>query len=233
MSSPEPSSWDGERCAGSALVIVLLALLLLSAVGSAMVVLTMADTLAASNQRDARAALYAAEWALEQAAGEVVRMPDLNVVLAGLARSARVDGPPSGVRRVPGGRLILLEELSNVANCGQPAACPPASLVAVTADRPWGANNPQWQLFSHGPTAGASPAFPAYTAVLVADDPAETDGDPTRDGAPGTDGAGTLLLRAFAWGPAGSRRIVQATVERRTAPTGAVAPGFVSWWPVQ
>src|SRR5512133_1651577 len=99
MSSPDRCNWPGDPCAGSALVIVLLALLLLSALGSALIVLSTADTLAASNQRDARVALYAAESALEHAASEVVRMPDLDAVLAGLARSSRVDGPPSGARR--------------------------------------------------------------------------------------------------------------------------------------
>jgi hypothetical protein len=56
----EPPGQDVSRRAGSALVVVLLALLLVSALGAAMVVLATADTLAAANQRDARVILYAA-----------------------------------------------------------------------------------------------------------------------------------------------------------------------------
>ena len=105
---------SGRR--GSALVIVLLALLLLSAIGAAMVVLSTTDTLAAANQRDARAVLYAAESAVELAADELVAP-------RGLERRprrrrdgpSRVDGPPSGARQLPDGRSVLLEALPNLA----------------------------------------------------------------------------------------------------------------------
>ncbi len=217
---------------GSALVIVLLALLLLSAIGGAMLALATADTMAAANQRDARVAMYAAEAAIELAADEIVRLPDWSAVLAGAVRSQRVDGAPSGVRRMPGGRLVDLEEVANLANCGVATPCSAASLAAVTSDRPWGANNPHWRLFAYGAPGGASPSVSAYTIVMVADDPMESDGDPDRDAAAGSPGSGVILLRAEAYGPAGSRRIIEAAVAKVVAPGGAVAPKFLSWWPI-
>jgi type II secretory pathway pseudopilin PulG len=219
-------------CSGSALVIVLLALLLISALGAAMVILATADTLAATNQRDARIALYAAESAVELAADEVVRVPDWGAVLSGAVRSSRVDGSPSGPRRMPDGRVTLLEELPNLANCGMPATCTEASLTAVTGDRPWGANNPRWRLFAYGAAGGAPPSLPVYTVVLVADDPMESDGRPDLDAPSGAPGSGVLMFRAEAFGPAGSHRIIQAVVERAVAGGGAVAPRFLSWWTV-
>jgi hypothetical protein len=239
---PKPGSANSPRavrctgmCAGrsgSALVLVLLALLLLSALGAAMAVLSTADTLAASNQRDARAVLYAAESAVELAADELVRIADWSGVLSGTVRSARVDGPPFGTRTLPDGGVIRLEEAPHVASCGQPVPCTEALLRAVTGDRPWGANNPRWRLFAYGAAGGGPPAPSVYTVVLVADDPLESDGDPGCDATPGTPGAGLLLLRAEAFGPAGARRTVQATVERTVAGSGAVAPRFLTWWTV-
>jgi hypothetical protein len=217
---------------GSALVIVLLALLLLSALAAAMLVLSTADTLASANQRDARAVLYAAESAVELAADEVVRMPDWDAILSGDARSARSDGPPSGARTLPDGRVLRLDEYPHLANCGRPTSCTAAQLAAPTGDRPWADNNPRWRVFFSGPTGGPPPAIPAYTVVLVGDDPTESDGDPDRDAESGGPGAGILLLRAEAFGPSGARRTVQAAVERAVATSGAVAPRFLHWFTV-
>jgi hypothetical protein len=223
---------EGGGRRGSALVVVLLALVLLSAIGASMVLLSTTDTLAAANQRDARGVLYAAESAIELAADELVHLADWNAVLEGTVRSARVDGPPSGARQLPDGRSVLLEELPNLAGCGRPTPCSPAQLATPSDERPWGVNNPRWRLFAHRLEAAGPPAFPVYTVVLVGDDPMEQDGDPERDGAPGSPGADVLVLRADAFGPSGSRRTVQAVVERIRAPSGAVAPRFLTWFPV-
>ena len=56
--------------------------------------------------------------------------------------------------------------------------------------------------------------------VLVGDDPSETDGDPLTDGIGGTNpGSGVVALRAEAFGPHGTHRIIEATVAR-TVSTG-------------
>jgi hypothetical protein len=47
-----------------------------------------------------------------------------------------------------------------------------------------------------------------YVAVWVADDPAETDNDPTADT------NGTLTLHAEAYGPGGTHKVIEVTVAR-------------------
>jgi hypothetical protein len=68
----------------------------------------------------------------------------------------------------------------------------------------------------------------------VADDPAETDGDPLVDGSSGNPGAGVLVLRAEAFGPGGSRAAVELTLARLDASELAADPRLlgtrvVSW----
>jgi hypothetical protein len=215
--------------AGSALVITLLAILLLSALGTAMVMVTTLDSRAAANQRDALAAAYAAEGALERAARELAAATDWDPILAGEVQSSQVDGAPLGARVVPDGGTIVLETVPNLASCGGPSACSTAALDAVTAERPWGRNNPRWRLFAYGPFPPAASPPSAYVVVLVADDPAETDDDPSRDGAPATAGHGVALMRAEAFGPGGSRRSVEATVRRVVGASGLAAPRILSW----
>jgi hypothetical protein len=95
-----------------------------------------------------------------------------------------VDGPPSGTRTLADGALLDLGEVLNMANCAKPTVCSGADMDAVTTERPWGANNPRWQLFAYqwlndfAPTGAINSPF--YVTVMVGDDPSETDGDPRR-----------------------------------------------------
>ena len=86
-------------------------------------------------------------------------------------------------------------------------------------DRPWGSRNPRWRLFSWGNLESAGPGLPIYVVALVADDPAETDDDPWRDGVrtgPGLNpGAGVLLVRAEGFGRRGAHRVIEGMVVRR------------------
>lgn len=226
----ERCKWAGRSAAGSALVIVLMAVLLVSALGLAMVLLATADTLAASNQRDARVALYAAEGGIERAASELMGLPDWDGVLSGAVTSTRADGPPTGARRLPGGGTVVLEQVANLANCGSAAACSAPALEASTNDRLWGRNNPRWRPFLYGLTGAGGPEPGVYVVVLVGDDPSETDDDPERDGrAPGNPGAGIALLRAEAFGPCGARRIVEVAVSRAAPTPGSAAPRVLAW----
>jgi len=211
-------------------VLVLVAMLLLSAVGLTTMLLATADTQASANQRDAAVALYAAEAGLELAASELAGVSDWDAVLSGYATSVFADGPPSGSRTLPGGGTIRLEEIASLATCGTSAGCSVAAREAVTADRPWGANNPNWRPYRHGRLSPGGPAEEIYIVVLVGDDPAENDGNPERDGlAPGNAGAGALMLRAKAFGPGPSRRSVEGTMARVAVPGGAFAPRFLIW----
>jgi hypothetical protein len=228
MSCLAPCRPDADGSGGSALIIVLMGMLLLSALSLATVLVATVDTLAASNQRDARVALYAAEFSIERAASELVGRPDWDAVLSGAVTSAIVDGPASGPRVLADGRTIHLEQIANLANCGAAAGCSAAARAAVTEDRPWGLNNPHWRPYGYGFTNAGGRAV--YVVVLVADDPSENDDDPDRDGVPpGNPGAGVILLRAEAFGPGESRRSVEVTVARVTYAAGLAAPRLLSW----
>jgi hypothetical protein len=221
---------DADRTSGSAVVLVLVGMVLLSAVGLATALLATADTQAAANQRDAAVALYAAEAGLELAASELAGVSDWDGVLSGNPTSVFADGPPSGSRTLPGGGTIRLEEIASLATCGASVGCSVAARQAATADRPWGANNPNWRPYRYGRLSPGGSAGDIYIVVLVGDDPAENDGNPERDGlAPGNAGAGALMLRAEAFGPGLSRRSVEAAMVRVSVPGGAFAPRFLSW----
>jgi hypothetical protein len=54
-----------------------------------------------------------------------------------------------------------------------------------------------------------------YVVVWVADDPSENDGNPLMDGTAATNpGSGVLAMRAEAFGPSGTHRVIEATVAR-------------------
>lgn len=209
---------------GAALVLALLAGLLLSAIGTSLVVLTSADVLIADNAGASTEAFDAAEGALERVLAELQAAPDLTSVLSGAVASRFVDGAPEGVRMLPGGLRVDLAEVVNEANCHNPARCTETSITAKSRDRPWGARNPRWRPLAYGPLDGAGTnGIPIlYLVVLVADDPADDDGDPWLDGgvaaaAPAgglNPGAGVLLVRAEAFGRRSARRVVEAVIRR-------------------
>ncbi len=231
MSCHARSTSGADREDGSALIVVLVGMSFLLALTAAAVLLASSDLLAASRQRDATIALSAAEAALELAAADLVETPDWTLVLSGAIASPRIDGPASTPRISLGGQSLAPEQVANLATCGTSAACSASACAAVTAERPWGTNNPRWRTYAHAPVDSATPGQAAtYVVVLVGDDPAENDGDPERDGvAPGNPGAGIVLLRAEAFGPSGTRRVVEAAVARVTLASGVALPRFLSW----
>ena len=88
-----------------------------------------------------------------------------------------------------------------------------------TEERPWGANNPRWQLFAYGPVNDLLPTATLnsqmYVVVWVADDPSENDDDPAKDGNVATNaGMGVITLRAIAYGNGGVSRIIDVTLSR-------------------
>lgn len=203
---------------GTALLVVLLTMLLLSALALALVLAAISEVLASGNARSSRAVFYAADAGIERVLPDLQHAPDWDLVLSGVLTSGFTDGPPGGARAVPGGPAIVLEEVVNLANCGDRAACSEADLAAVTEDRPWGADNPRWRLFAWGPYSALTGEEPsAYLVVLVADDPLDGDGDPARDGRGTSPGRGVLLLRAQAYGSGGASRAIEATVARTGA----------------
>jgi ketosteroid isomerase-like protein len=155
--------------------------------------------------------------------------PVFGIFPGSLAQSTFVDGSPFGTRLLNGVPLDL-PQLVTLASCHKATTCSGAEMDAVTAERPWGANNPRWRLYAYGEVKNAvrdaTVDSPYYVVVLVGDDPSETDDDPSDDGGgPDNPGAGVLLLRAQAFGP----RSAHKTIEIAIARTGGGRVRLLSW----
>jgi hypothetical protein len=225
---------DLEKDDGMALLVALAILLIISALSSALILWTTTEAQVARGFGLGVEGRYAAVAAAERALVDLAASTDWNAVLDGSLRSTFTDGAPTGTRRLSDGVAIDLDAVRNLANCAHAWPCSEAELVAFSSERPWGANNPRWQLFAYGPLGdivGPSSRSPFYLVVLVADDPSERDGDPLRDAVdPTNPGAGIIQLRGEAFGPRGSHREVAVTVARAVAPGPAgAALRLISW----
>ena len=185
---------------GTALIVALMAMMLLTALGAAVVMVSRTETAIANNYRNSQEALYAADAAIDRVVQDLLMVPRWNDMLAGTTTSSFIDGSPGIAKTLPGGGTITLTSAT-------------AELQAITdAADEWGANDPQWKLFAWGPLSeiggDVSIDSPMYVAVWVADDPAETDDDPL------SDSNGTLTLHAVAVGPSGTRKVIEVTVAR-------------------
>jgi hypothetical protein len=204
---------------GTALVIALMSMMLLTALGAAVVMVTNTETMIANNHRNSQEAVYAADAVVERVVQDLLMVPRWNDVLAGTVQSSFIDGAMAANKTLPGGGTILL-------CCGTNTAT--AQLQADTDSlNLWGGNNPQWKLFAWGPLSELLPDSridsPYYVSVWVADDPA--DAPPDAQGNPGSipdnnalsDANGTLTLHAEAIGPTGTRKVVEVTVARTSS----------------
>jgi hypothetical protein len=198
---------------GIALIAVLLVASLVFVVGVGLALMLTIGQLVARNHREAAALVAAADGALDLVADALVAA-DWQAVLAG-AVASQSDGAPTGVRHVDGDVIDLAAE-TNRQNCGRSSGCTVADRTAITTERPWGANNPYWQLYLFGPLASFGEfrvASGIYLLVWVADDGRETDGRPDVDGG-NTTGRHVLRARAMAVGRDGGRRFVDAELVR-------------------
>ena len=188
---------------GTALIIALMAMMLLTALGAAVVMVSNTETHIASNYRNSQEALYAADAAVERVVQDLLMVPRWNDILNGTANSSFVDGSSAVRKTLPGGGTMTL------------TAATTQLQNDTDAINLWGANGPQWSLFAWGPMNDMLPTqiidSPMYVAVWVADDPAETDGNPLADT------NGVLTLHAEAIGPSGTRKIVEVTVARTSS----------------
>ena len=185
---------------GTALIIALMAMMLITALGAATVMVSRTETAIANNYRNSQEALYAADAAIERVVQDLLMVPRWNDILSGVATSGFIDGAAGATKTLPSGGKITLT-----------AATAELQSETDTANL-WGANNPQWRLFAWGPLADiandTSIDSSMYVAVWVADDPSEIDGNPAADV------NGTLTLHALALGPSGTRKVIEVTVAR-------------------
>ena len=197
---------------GAALVLALIFAVLVGAVGAAVVVTSRTETLLAASFRDARQALYTAEGALGLTIQDLSAQPDWSVVLTGAVQGSFTDGAALGARTLPGGSSIVL--------CCGASSLTGAVQLRADAGRSWGTDTPQWVIFEWGRArdwlAAGESHTPLYVIVWVADDPADSDGNPAADN------NGMVQIHAQALGPAGIRRAVEAVVERPSAGPGLV-----------
>ena len=214
------------------LILSLICTTFLVALGSALVLTSIAETQIAASYDRAIEALHAADGAAERALADLSAIADWSDVLDGSVQSAFVDGAPGGTRVLADGVVLDLTRTTNRVRCGRDG-CTSADLDASTAERPWGANNPRWQLFAYGPLQALLPPgsirSQMYVVVWAGDDADEQDGRPLVDGDPNADGSANagrdvLVLLAHAYGPAGVRRMVEMTIARGTG-----GPRLLAW----
>jgi hypothetical protein len=226
---------------GVALIVALMAMMMMVALGTALILTTSTESKITRNFRNTSEALYAADAVLERAMDDILTIHDWNTLLAGSAQSAFIDGPPTGTRKLADGKTIDLGEILSYANCQKATACSAADMDAITTERPWGQNNPRWQPFAWGfmnditPTATINSPF--FVMVMVGDDPSDCDNNPLTDGGPAVTlvvgppaitscganqtnvGAGALAMRAEAFGPFGAHKIIELTIARTDTKT--------------
>jgi hypothetical protein len=147
---------------------------------------------------------------------DILTVPDWNEILQGNVRSAFVDGSPSGVRTLPDGSQLDLDKATNMLDCGKATA---AATRAERLDRRATVGHEQSALAALRlrPDVGMLPTDTInskdYVVVWIADDPSETDNDPTMDGSRASTageqrselssqpGLGVLAMHAEAYGP--------------------------------
>ena len=188
-------------------MIALLVTVLLGLLGAGLLTLADTEISIAASYRHGQEASYGAEAALERALADLASAADWSTVLApppGNLVSTFDDGQANV--RLPDGRVVSLAALTLGRQRESDEAAGPAA---------FGADSPRWRLFAHAALQDLAPSpasgTPLYLVVWVSDDGADADGDPSRDA------NGRMLVHAEAFGTAGARRAVAATLERTAA----------------
>jgi hypothetical protein len=191
---------------GTALIVALMSMMLLTALGAAVIMVTNTETAISNNYKNSQEALYAADAAVERVVQDLLMVPRWNDILSGASQSSFVDGGMD-TKIIQGGKINLTSAT--------------AQLQAETdADNLWGANNPRWRLFAWGPVDELLPNkvidSPFYIAVWIADDPMDGQNN-LPDNNPEADTNGVLTVHAEAFGPGGTNKVVEITVGRTSS----------------
>ena len=204
---------------GTALIVALMSMMLLAALAAGVVMVSNTETMIAANHKNSQEAIYAADAVIERVVQDLLMVPRWNDVLAGTVQSGFIDGAMTTSKSLPAGGRILLCCETNSATTQLQSDTDSLNL--------WGGNNPRWRLFAWGPLSDVLPDSDVdskyYVAVWVADDPA--DALPDAQGNPGStpdnnalaDSNGVLTLHAEAFGPGGTRKVLEVTVARTSS----------------
>src|SRR5690242_19229500 len=119
-----------------------MAMTMVMALGTAVLLTAVTESRIARNFRLASEATYSADAVIERAMDDLAGVRDLNTLLNGSVHSGFADGMPIGVRTLADGTAIDLGAIVNVANCQKVTSCSDDDMSKVTDDRPWGLNNP-------------------------------------------------------------------------------------------
>ena len=187
---------------GIALILAIALATILGVLAAAVALTAQMETLVSGRFEQGRELAYAADGALAMAFAEL-GSTDWTPALGGVV-SSFTDGDPATARRIPGIGTVTL-------------CCAAGSLTvgveqAANAGRAWGANTPRWTLYAWGPVASWLPGdairAPFYSAVWIADDPADGDGNPA------VDSNQVIDLYTVVLGPGGGRRSLRALAAR-------------------
>jgi len=107
------------RADGAALLVALMALMLMMALGTALVLTTITETRIASSYGAGIEAFYAADAAIERALADLRTTPDWGGLPASAATSTFVDGPPGGARTLADGTTIDLTDATSMVRSGE------------------------------------------------------------------------------------------------------------------
>ncbi len=185
---------------GVALIVALMASMLLTALGIALVLVTDTETMITSNYRSNSEALYAADAGVERAVQDLLLVPDWNRIWSEDLKSSFVDAANcTGTVDSAAGRLNLTTATTQLQN-------------QTNSDNLWGPNNPVWKPYACGwirdLLPGQSLDSSMYVVIWTGDDPSEADNNPLRDT------NGVITMHAEAFGGGGTRKLIEVTVAR-------------------
>lgn len=175
------------------LVMAMMAMIMLTGLGTVLIVGTMTETALAATYRQGLEVFYAADGAVEFAVRDLAASPDWDSVITGATTSAFVDGPPEGERRLGAAVIDLTRATDEVDTLLNERAAPPGTAA---------------QLFAYGrfdEWLSIPDAPPLYAGVWVAE---------LVPGVEEVPAVRLLYVVARVYGPTGGQRTVIVTVAR-------------------
>lgn len=194
---------------GAALLVAVMITSLLAALAASLVFVVVTESRVGRHYQSAASGGYAAAAGIERLIGDLRRMATWQAVPSMSSASADFNDGRVTTRLADGSSLDLARLTSD-------------RQIATDAFYPAGPNRPVWSLYAHASIARIIArnlgAPDPYVVVWVADDPDETDGDPSRDS------NGVILVRADAFGARGAWRAIEATLSADVVSDDAGVP---------